>query len=154
MALLDELVVWLRADLVTSAALLLLLTGPGVMCCWLAYHVTGIRLAPDVKRPAMFRSRARREDRVEERLTSICTALSLLTDSTEAGLKATISGLERLSGLAPAAPEEPRVPQVHVPALPAKGQTPRDLAIAQGVSEGEIRLRMRLQAGSALSNQH
>ena len=144
---------WLRGELLIAAAVAALLVGPGAALCWFGYHVTGVRLAPGAVRPAKFRRRPRGIDRVEQRLASLCTAMSILTDSTESGLRAAISGLERLSGVASSAEsamdvgpissvttQEPEtVPSYH-------GRSPRDIAIAEGISEGEIRLRMRLQS--------
>lgn len=134
----------LKGDLVMSAALALLLLGPGAVCCWLGYHVTGVRIAAGATTFTKLHGRARRTDRIDERLTSICTALALLTDSTEAGLRETINGLDRLSDGAAAAPAR-TAPPVLVRSMPSHAQTPRDIAIAEGVSEGEVRLRLRLQ---------
>jgi hypothetical protein len=143
---------WLRGELLISAAIAGLLVAPGAVVCWFGYHVTGVRLAPGATRPARFRRRPGAIDRVEQRLANLCTALSILTDSTESGLRAAITGLERLSGAAPAE----AVPTSDAPAPSVEsgdptfasvgeGRSPRDIAIAEGVSEGEVRLRLRLQ---------
>lgn len=135
---------WLRGELWISAAIATLLVGPGAVLCWFAYHVTAIRLAPGALRPARFRRRPGAIDRVEQRLTNLCTALSILTDSTESGLRATIAGLERLSGVTPATAGptfDVAVASVRssdsssapVFAPLTEGRTPRDIAIAEGV---------------------
>ncbi len=147
---------WLRGEPLISALIAGLLVGPGAVLCWFAYHVTAVRLAPGATRPARFHRRPGPIDRLEQRLASLCTALSILTDSTESGLRSTIAGLERLSGVTPseAGPTlEAATPSVRSgdsPADPifaavAEGRTPRDIAIAEGVSEGEVRLRLHLQ---------
>jgi hypothetical protein len=139
---------WLRGELLIAAALALLVVGPGAACCWVGARVSGVRLAGRA-RLRWFRPAPAGLDRVEHRLESLSTALSLLTDSTETGLREAITNLERLSG-GPAAPprpvaaERPADPQ-RVQVAARQGQSPRDIAIAEGVSEGEVRLRMRLQ---------
>jgi hypothetical protein len=142
---------WLRGELLISALIAGLLVGPGAVLCWFGYHVTAVRLAPGATRPARFRRRPGAIDRVEQRLAHLCTALSILTDSTESGLRAAISGLERLSGRAveplPAvdgAIEEDAAQAPPVIAAP-EGRSAREIAIAEGVSEGEVRLRLHLQ---------
>jgi hypothetical protein len=142
---------WLRGEPLIAVAVVALIVGPGAMLCWFAYHVTAIRMAPGAIHPARFRRRPGPLDRIEQRLANLCHALSLLTDSTESGLRATIAGLERLSGPTPA----PAAAAIDTPVTPAgasdpilarvaEGRTPREIAIAEGVSEGEVRLRLRL----------
>lgn len=141
---------WMKGEPMIAASVAALLLGPGAALCWFGYHVTGVRLAPGATRPAKFRRRAGAIDRVEQRLASLCTALSILTDSTESGLRSAISGLERLAG--PAADQQTPVAAAAESAADEtslqsfQGRSPRDIAIAQGVSEGEVRLRMRLQS--------
>src|SRR5918992_3826512 len=96
---------WLKGEPVISAALTALLLGPGSIACWIGYHVSGVRLASGAARSRMVRARTRGIHRVEQRLESLCTALSILTDSTESGLKATITGLERLAGAVAVTPD-------------------------------------------------
>jgi len=144
-----QLLLWLRGELMISGALTLLLLAPGAACCWIGYRVTGVRLAKGV---GLLRARRRGADRIEQRLESICTALSILTDSTEAGLREAISGLERLSGAAPApasvavAAVDPVLTPHRVSSAADARRTAREIAIAEGVSEGEVQLRLRLQS--------
>lgn len=140
-----------REEVLLAGVVTLVLLSPGVFCCWTGYRVTGLRLAKGVG----LRRARRGADRIEQRLESICTALSILTDSTEAGLRETINGLERLSGGAPVAMPAPvTVPLAVVDQMttphrlmnPADDRrTAREIAIAEGVSEGEVQLRLRLQ---------
>lgn len=137
---------WSKGELLIAAALALLLVGPGVACCWFGYHVRAVRLADGAARVTKFRARRQRVDRLDRRLASLCTAMTILTDSTESGLRQAITVLERLSGAVPVAPE----PSVLASARPFvadnQGLSARDIAIAEGVSEGEVRLRMRLKS--------
>jgi hypothetical protein len=148
---------FLRGEPLIAAAVATLLVAPGALACWFGYHLTGVRLAAGAMRPARFRRRRGAIDRVEQRLASLCTALSILTDSTESGLRAAIGGLERLSGAAPADESQTAEPATVISrsvdelgtdgeaSWRHEGRSPRAIAIAEGVSEGEIRLRMRLQ---------
>ena len=143
-----QLLVWSRGELLLSGVLTLLLLGPGAVCCWIGYRVTGVRLAQGY---GLLRRRRVGADRIEQRLESICTALTILTDSTEAGLRETISGLERLSGgstipsLPPIPIVQPAIPMGPVSVAGDERRTAREIAIAEGVSEGEVLLRLRLQ---------
>jgi hypothetical protein len=140
-----QLLVWLRGEMMISAALLLLLLGPGAVCCWLGYHIAGVRLEPAAVSTTRFVRRRQRRDRVEQRLATLSNAISLLTDSTEAGLREALGGLERLAVIAPAAVMTGRDLQKRLQAATSEGQSARDIAIAEGMSEGEARLRLRLQ---------
>ena len=136
---------WSKGELLTAAALTMVLVGPGVACCWLAYHLSAVRLAAGATRVTRFRARRRRADRIDQRLASLCTAMTILTDSTESGLRQTITVLERLSGAAPAAADASVATPPQAIVATHQGRSARDIAIAEGVSEGEVRLRMRLQ---------
>jgi hypothetical protein len=139
----SQLLAWLRHEPVVSAALTMLLLGPGAVCCWLAHHVAGVRVVQAGPHP--FGARRRHTDRLEARVASLVTALTLLTDSTESALKEAFTGLERLSGAMALAPETRVAAPQRLKAAAAQGRTPRDIAIAEGLSEAEVRLRLRLQ---------
>ena len=141
----SRLCVWLIAEPVLLVALAMMLLGPGVAFCWAGSQVQGVRVPRTATWPARFRGAPRGTERIEQRLSSLCTALSILTDSTEAGLREAISGLERLSGAAAASPEVRMVREQRVREAAGQGQSARDIAIAEGISEGEVRLRLRLQ---------
>jgi hypothetical protein len=140
-----RLSVWLVAEPVLLAGLAMMLLGPGVAFCWVGAQVQGVRVPRTATWPARFRSAPRGTERIEQRLSSLCTALSILTDSTEAGLREAITGLERLSGVAATSPEVRIVREQRVREAAGQGQSARDIAIAEGISEGEVRLRLRLQ---------
>lgn len=145
-AVLDTLwqaLAWSKNEPLLAVALLLLLLGPGAICGSLGYCITGIRIVSGAHRVTR-RVRSGRTDRIEERLAHLCNALAILTDSTESGLREALTGLERLSGAVPAPAQTSTLPRPGVGTAGATGQTARDIAIAEGVSEGEVRLRMRL----------
>jgi hypothetical protein len=141
---LSRLCVWLMAEPVLLVALAMMLLAPGAAFCWAGAQVQGVRVPRTATWPTRLRTQARGTERIEQRLTSLCTALSILTDSTEAGLRDAISGLERLSGVATASPEVRIVREHRVRQAAGQGQSARDIAIAEGISEGEVRLRLRL----------
>lgn len=102
----------------------------------------------------------RRLDRVDERLAHLNDALGLLAETTEAGLRANAQQLARLSGLAsaPAPAAEPRRAASDAPvrakarrAVTAvrKGRSLKDVAAADAMSEGELRLRVHLAETAA-----
>ena len=141
----SRLGVWLAAEPLLLVALAMMLLAPGAACCWVGAQVLGVRVPRTATWPTRLRTQARGTERIEQRLTSLCTALSILTDSTEAGLREAISGLERLSGVAAASPEVRIVREQRVREAADQGRSARDIAIAEGISEGEVRLRLRLQ---------
>jgi hypothetical protein len=133
------------AEPVLMLGLAMMLLGPGVAFCWVGAQVRGVRVPRTATWPARFRGAPRGTERNERRLSGLWTALSILTDSTEAGLREAISGLERLSGVAATSPEVRIVREQRVREAAHQGQSARDIAIAEGISEGEVRLRLRLQ---------
>jgi hypothetical protein len=83
--------------------------------------------------------------RVDQRLTHIYTALSLLTDTTESGLRDTIAELERLSrtGMTPP-PRRQAAVRRRVKSMASRGRTVREIAVSEGLAEGEVGLRLTL----------
>lgn len=132
---------WTKREALISAPLVM-----RTLRCWLGGCFIGVRrLASHATRLTAFRARARRVDRIEQQLASLCNALAMLTNSIESGSGDATSGLERLPGGAPAPAERPEMAEPSVALGPNPGQTARDIAIAEGVSEGEVRLRIWLQ---------
>jgi hypothetical protein len=80
-------------------------------------------------------------DRVQARLTHHGEALSLLTDTSENGFGAIARELDRL-----ASPVKParRASTRRVAIAARKGRSVTDIAAAERVSEGEVRLRLHL----------
>jgi hypothetical protein len=101
----------------------------------------------------------RRLVRIDERLAHLTAGISLLTDTAESGLRDVAREIERIS--APAASVKPKArgaAQRRVSSAARRGKSVKDIAAAEGMSEGEVRLRMQLgsqragaRAGDALS---
>ena len=92
---------------------------------------------------------------LEQRIGRLQEGLNLLTDTTEAGFRQVATEVERLStvvaapALAPVSPT-PRPTAARLRAAARRGRTVKELAAAEQVSEGEIRLRLSLaDAGAA-----
>lgn len=116
-------------------AVAVLLTLPGAACCWLAQRLNGVRVAIGSL------------DRVEERMTKLCSAVELLTDTTESSLRDAFAEIERLSTAGVAAPAQRRAAvRRRVKKAVEGGESARDVAVEEGVAEGEAHLRMRLEA--------
>jgi hypothetical protein len=134
-----ELLVWIKSHGLVASAVGAALLLPGLACCWAA------RRGAVVSRQAL--------TRIDQRLAHICSAVELLTDTTEASLKAAFAEIERLSA---AQREADALESLHqrVRAAARHGRTAREIAQAEGVSEGEVRLRLRLYGDerAALSN--
>lgn len=143
-----ELLVWMEGELLLSAALVAMLLVPAATCWWQARRVAGVRLTHAGRTSWAPGVRLQGVDRIEDRLAHLCTAVSLLTDSTESGLRDAIAEIERLSKAAGGgAVVRPAARQRRVQTAATHGQTAREIALAEGVSEGEVRLRLRLQDG-------
>jgi hypothetical protein len=119
---------------------------PGMSMIWIARRLSGFRLVPvsaSGHRPNL--------ERIDERLNHLCSAMSLLTDSTESGLRDALSEIERLSRTATAPPARQRAAvQRRVKGAARRGRTAREIAVAEGVSEGEVRLRLGMLASTPL----
>jgi hypothetical protein len=126
-----ELLVWLESHAAIAAGVVAALLVPGLICCWAA------RRGAVVSRQAL--------TRIDQRLTQICSAVELLTDTTESALRTAFGEIERLSQEnATAAAHRAGLP-IRVKKAARNGRTAREIAQAEGVSEGEVRLRLRLQ---------
>jgi hypothetical protein len=85
-------------------------------------------------------------ERLEDRITHLTAGLSLLTDTTETGLRDVAVELSRLAAAASAAAPKPRaVTQRRMAGAARRGRTVQDIAAAEQVSEGEVRLRLELE---------
>jgi hypothetical protein len=81
-------------------------------------------------------------DRVQARLTNHGEALSLLTDTSENGFGAIARELDRLA--TPDVKPARRASTRRVATQARKGRSVTDIAAAERVSEGEVRLRLTL----------
>lgn len=142
-----EMLLWMEARPLWTALVVTVVLMPGAACCWLAGRVAGLRLTHAGATYWGPGRRMRRIDRMQGRLDSLCTAVSLLTDSTETALRDTLVEMEYMSKVGrPAPPVRPAAgAAAPAAAMLDYGRTVREIALAEGVSEGEVRLRLRLQ---------
>lgn len=93
---------------------------------------------------------------LESRIARLQEGLNLLTDTTETGFRQVAAEIERLSSLgAPSVAVAPQPASVARPtaarlrAATRRGRTVKEIAAAEQVSEGEVRLRLSLADASA-----
>jgi hypothetical protein len=92
---------------------------------------------------------------LEGRIARLQEGLNLLTDTTETGFRQVATEVERLSSVArppaattpAAAPTRPTAARLR--AASRRGRTVKEIAAAEQVSEGEVRLRLSLADASA-----
>jgi len=131
-----ELLVWFDAHAIVAIAVAAALLVPGALCCWAA------RRSAVVSRQTLAR--------IDERLTQVCSAVELLTDTTESSLRSAFTEIERLSLEARSHAERESLHH-RVKKAARNGRTAREIAQSEGVSEGEVRLRLRLTPEDASS---
>jgi hypothetical protein len=79
----------------------------------------------------------------DERLSRTAQGLSLLVDTTESGFAMLSNELSKV-GTAPAAKAAPRPSTRRIVTAAKKGRPVAEIAALEGLSEGEVRLRMHL----------
>ena len=85
-------------------------------------------------------------ERIDDRVAHLVAAVSLLTDTTEAALRDFATEIARQgSVLDGARPRTRAVTQRRVATAARRGHTVQDIAAAEEVSEGEVRLRLQLE---------
>ena len=85
-------------------------------------------------------------ERLEDRISHLTAGLSLLTDTTETGLRDVAVELSRLAAAASATTPKPRaVTQRRMAGAARRGRSVQDIAAEEQVSEGEVRLRLELE---------
>jgi hypothetical protein len=90
--------------------------------------------------------------RLEEKVGHLGDALSILTETSEAGFKAIADELTRRGSAAgPAARPRARTAIARLKAAARKGTSIADIAAAEHMSEGEVRLRLHLAEHAAPS---
>lgn len=82
--------------------------------------------------------------RLEEKVGHLADALSILTETSEAGFKAIADELTRRAVGAPALAPRARTPLARIKAAVKKGTSIAEIAAAEQMSEGEVRLRLHL----------
>jgi hypothetical protein len=126
-----ELWVWMEAHPLLVLAISVVLLAPGVIC------VVAARRGEAAARAGL--------NRIDDRLTQIHRAVELLTDTTESAFGITFAEIERISEEAGVRASHRAAMRHRVAAAANEGLSPREIALTEGVSEGEIRLRLRLQ---------
>jgi hypothetical protein len=123
---------WFEIGIWCGVTVMLLI--PGATCLWMARRLGRIRYV----------SADRLED-AEARIANLSAALSLLTDTTEAAFRDVMEEIERQTRARNESPFDRRVSTTRRIGLAASnGRSAREIAVSEGVSEGEVRLRLRL----------
>ena len=84
-------------------------------------------------------------ERVDDRIAHLMAGVSLLTDTTEGALRDVATEITRLAAVKDS--KEPRAraaTQRRVATAARRGRSVQDIAAAERVSEGEVRLRLQL----------
>ncbi len=83
-------------------------------------------------------------ERLDDRIAHLMAAVSLLTDTTETGLRDVAMEIGRLSAARTPAPRSRPTTQRRVARAAKTGRSVADIAAAEGVSEGEVRLHLEM----------
>jgi hypothetical protein len=81
--------------------------------------------------------------RADQRLTQLGDALALLTETSEVGFRTMATEIERLAEAGPRR-RDPRVNVARLAAAVRRGRPLSEVAAAEGLSEGEVALRLHL----------
>jgi DNA-binding NarL/FixJ family response regulator len=82
--------------------------------------------------------------RVDDRLASLTASVSLLTDAAECGLQDVAAEIQRIAGERTTKPAPRAATQRRVALAARRGRSVREIAAAEQLSEGEVRLRLQL----------
>ena len=125
-----DLMTWVQGHGLLASLIVVMMVTPGLLCCWAAQR--GIRLS-------------RTEiAQVNDRVSRLHTAVEMLTDTTEGGLQTVFAEIEKLSSGQAHAMQERAGRQTRVRSAARNGETARTIAVREGVSEGEVHLRLQL----------
>ena len=83
-------------------------------------------------------------ERLDDRIAHLMAGVSLLTDTTETGLRDVAMEIGRLSAAKAPAPRSRPTTQRRMARAVKQGQSLRDIAAAEGLSEGEVRLHLEM----------
>ena len=124
---------WTAIAVWTGVVVVLLV--PGATCVWIARRLGRIRDVP-----------VERLQQIDERVSKLTAALSLLTDTTEAAFRDVMQEVERQTHATRNESPFDRRASTHrrIGLAASNGRTAREIALSEGVSEGEVRLRLRL----------
>jgi hypothetical protein len=85
--------------------------------------------------------------RLNSRLSNVVSGVSLLTDTTETGLRDVATEISRGARPAAARPRPRAATQRRMASAARLGRSIQDIAADEQVSEGEVKLRLQLAAG-------
>jgi len=125
-----DLAAWAQAHAVVAVLAGAVLAVPAVACFWLTRRMLAV-------------SRTGVQE-VERRLSQLSSAVELLTDTTESGLQAAFNEIQHLTSAGVQKTITQPGLQTRVRRAATTGRSPREIAVREGVSEGEVRLRMTL----------
>ena len=83
-------------------------------------------------------------ERLSSRLTNLVAGISLLTDTTETGLRDVAAEITRTATVATAPKSQRAATQRRIASAARRGQSVNEIAAAEQVSEGEVKLRLQL----------
>jgi hypothetical protein len=106
--------------------------------------VAGVGLLVIVTTLLSNRRQRRAVERLEERLTHLHAGLSLLTNTTEDGLRGVALEVARLAGAAETKPKAVASARERIAAAATHGRSVQDIAATEQVSEGEVLLHLLL----------
>jgi hypothetical protein len=82
--------------------------------------------------------------RLDDRITHLAAGVSLLTNTTEDGLRSVALEIARLTGTADPAPRVQPTARERIAAAAGHGRSVQDIAASEQVSEGEVLLHLLL----------
>lgn len=83
-------------------------------------------------------------DRLDDRIAHLTAGLSLLTDTTEGGLRDVALEVERLASIPAARPGARAAMQRRVAGAAKRGRSVQEIAVTEQMQESEVRLRLHL----------
>jgi hypothetical protein len=96
----------------------------------------------------MYRQHQAAVERLDDRMAHLVAGVSLLTDTTEGALRDVATENNRLAASTAADTSRPRpraATQRRIAGAARRGATVQDIAAAEQISEGEVRLRLKLE---------
>lgn len=98
----------------------------------------------------------RRLARLDERLAQLTAGISLLTDTTEGGLRDVAQEIERLAAIGAKAnrPKARAATQRRVASAAKRGKSVQDIAAKEKMAEGEVRLRLQMSNATPREKAH
>jgi hypothetical protein len=87
-------------------------------------------------------------ERIDDRMAHLVAGVSLLTDTTEGALRDVATEIHRLAATPDRSSANPRpraATQRRIAGAARRGTTVQDIAVAEQMSEGEVRLRLQLE---------